>query len=605
LILSACKNQNSKNQIHTDADHTHIRYFNDAKVLEESWSKINTVVSHAISDPDNLHPTNGNSSPRSEVLKYTQRSLLYLDYKTQEIIPGLVKSLPSLTEDGLEYTYELKESIKWDDGTELSTSDIYFTALANKCPLTKNHSVKSYWENIREIKIISPLKFIIVMKQKYIQNISFLSSFYILQKKFHDSENLLSSYTLSKFSDTTFAAESDENLKKWSANFNDDKFGRSPKFLNGLGMYKVDEWENGQYIILSKKKNHWSDTSNSYHDISYPEKLIFKLNKDETSQQLQFQNQEFDLSTNISVNTFIKLSSSHNFEKNYNFSMMPTYNYTYIAFNEKPDGNSRKNIFDDIKTRKAIAKLIPVEAIMKHQYKIYSKQSVRVTSNVSPLKKEFDSTLKLIELDIEGAEKLLSDAGWKDEDNNGILEKTLSGKKTSLSLDLNYLSSSPEWRDMALLITEALAKAGIQINPVGMDLKLFNERARAHDFDLMLGAWGGHSLPEDYTQLWHTSSWKNNGSNYSGFGNQQSDALIDSMKYELNDSLRIQLSRRLQKMIYDDQPYVFLYSSLRRNIIHKRFGNQMIFSERPGILNNMLRLLSTTSGITMREEVAP
>ena len=156
-----------------------------------------------------------------------------------------------------------------------------------------------------------------------------------------------------------------------------------------------------------------------------------------------------------------------------------------------------------------------------------------------------------------------------------------------------------------MLIAEEMAKAGIQINPVGMEIKLFLEKAKSHDFDLILGSWGGSSLPEDYTQLWHSTSWTNHGSNYSGFGNAYSDALIDSIKHELNDTLRFKLSRKLQKEIYNDQPYVFLYSSLRRNIIHKRFANQMVFSEKPGILINMLRLLSINKGITITDETTP
>ena len=60
-----------------------------------------------------------------------------------------------------------------------------------------------------------------------------------------------------------------------------------------------------------------------------------------------------------------------------------------------------------------------------------------------------------------------------------------------------------------------------------------------------------------------------------------------------------------EKEIYDQQPYIFLYSGLRRNVIHKRFANQMLFSERPGILANMLRLMSIKNGITNTDEATP
>jgi len=48
----------------------------------------------------------------------------------------------------------------------------------------------------------------------------------------------------------------------------------------------------------------------------------------------------------------------------------------------------------------------------------------------------------------------------------------------------------------------------------------------------------------------------------------------------------------MQQIIYDEQPYIFLYSAYRKNIIHKRFGNQIMTFDRPGNLLNNLRLLS-------------
>jgi ABC-type transport system substrate-binding protein len=226
-------------------------------------------------------------------------------------------------------------------------------------------------------------------------------------------------------------------------------------------------------------------------------------------------------------------------------------------------------------------------------------------SNVSPLKKEFNSSLKPIAFDQKKASTLLSQAGWKDSDNDGILDKTINGNKIIFETELNYLNTSPDWRDMALLIAEELKKIGIKADPVPMELKLFLEKAKSHDFDMMLGSWSATSLPEDFTQLWHTSSWGSHGSNYTGFGNAASDSLIDMIRTEIKPDKRDELSRKLQQMITDDQPYVFLYTSMRRNILHKRFGNRMIFAERPGSLVNPLRLLSITPVITLQNGTTP
>jgi peptide/nickel transport system substrate-binding protein len=142
------------------------------------------------------------------------------------------------------------------------------------------------------------------------------------------------------------------------------------------------------------------------------------------------------------------------------------------------------------------------------------------------------------------------------------------------------------------MISEAVYEAGLKCNIVPLDFAIHYDNARNHKFDAMLAAWAGSSVPEDFTQIWHTESWASKGSNFTGFGNAESDALIDSVKYIIDMEERIPMVRRLQEIIYEEQPYVFTTSSTRRNAIHKRFGNADMYFERPGVLINNFKLLS-------------
>jgi peptide/nickel transport system substrate-binding protein len=160
--------------------------------------------------------------------------------------------------------------------------------------------------------------------------------------------------------------------------------------------------------------------------------------------------------------------------------------------------------------------------------------------------------------------------------------------------DLNYFTSDVAWKNFAQMVSEALYKGGIQANINPLDGSVLYGNASNHDFDMMIASWSGSFAPEDYTEVWHTSSWTTKGSNFEGFGNAVSDALIDSIKHELDDSKRIQMVKRFQQMVYDDQPYVFMFASLRRNIIHKRFGNQEMYFERPGNWLPNLKLLPSS-----------
>ncbi|MCX6292516.1 MAG: ABC transporter substrate-binding protein [Bacteroidetes bacterium] len=606
--ITACRSgkKNSAGN-HESADASVSIQLDDAKDFLPSWSKENTLVYHVIAEPGSLHPINGNSQPNVEISLYTQMFLVTTDYENQGLAPGVIKSLPSLKNDHLEYTYELREEPRWDDGSPLTVDDLIFTCKAVKCPLTNNPHVKPYWDNLAEIKTDStnPRKFTFVMKQPYIHNIGFLSDCPVLQRSFFDSKNILSEFTLKDFDNKNFKPDEHKDLVEWSNEFNNEKYGHDLRFLTGLGMYKLENWEQGQYITLVKKKNHWTQHSPDYHEFSYPDKIIFKLNKDDNSQMLEFKSQAMDASANVSAKTLMTLKENEEFNKNYHSLFTLSYNYTYIAMNEKPDGVNHKNLFDDQKVRKAMAFLTPVDHIISFVYKQYSNQCRREVSNVSPLKKDCDHDLQPVPPDLEKAKQLLDEAGWKDTDADGIRDKMIHGEKVPLSFTFQFLNTAGDWKEMAAMIAEEMSKAGVKVNLLPLDLKIFVEKARNHDFDMMMGVWGGSSQNEDFTQLWHTGSWISKGSNYSGFGTLQSDALIDSIKMTLDDAKRIEMSKRLQRMIYDDQPYIFLYASLRRNIIHKRFGNVNVFADRPGILLNTLKLLPGKLGIAMVDGVDP
>ena len=64
------------------------------------------------------------------------------------------------------------------------------------------------------------------------------------------------------------------------------------------------------------------------------------------------------------------------------------------------------------------------------------------------------------------------------------------------------------------------------------------------------------------------------------------------IKFTIDDAKRIPFVKKFQEIVYDEQPYIFMYSAYRKNIIHKRFGNQIMTFDRPGNILNNLRLIA-------------
>jgi len=553
----------------------------------QNWSTKIVAMVHILADPDNLHPSNGTSQTRAEISLYLNGSLLRTDLRTAEIKPALCTSLPVISTDHLSLVFELRNGLKWDDGSPLTAKDVLFTTKVAKCPLTENPSIRPYFDLVKEISTdnVNPYKFTVFMKKAFIQDLGIWCDYPIIQRAFYDSTDVLSKYSFSQFDDPKFKSAEQSDLAAWAKKFNAPEMGFEPKLISGIGPYKLESWEPGQSIVIIKKFNY--QNTNNYWEAAIPAKIIFKTNRDAVSQKLEFINQTYDGSAYMGVRTLLDLQKDSTFNKNYHSKFMDTYGYTYIAMNMKPDGIKRKALLTDVKVRKALALASPVADLIKIINRGVNK---RVNGPVSLLKKSYNKDIPLVPFDVKLANKLLGEAGWFDSDKNGIRDKKIDGKLVQLEIELAYLTTQVEWKEMSLMMAEGMSKAGLKVNPTPYDFPLWLEKANTRDFDMIIGSWNASSGIEDYEQLWSSKSWSTGGPNYTGFGDANSDAIIDSLNVTFNEQTRFDLEQRMQQKISDEQPYIFLYQLVRRCVVHKRFSNAEFYAEKPGVTYNNLRV---------------
>ena len=547
----------------------------------------NTVIAHITAQPDGLHPFNDNSVMRSYIFNYTQKTLIKLDLKSLDYIPQLISSMPVASEDNLSFEYEIKKGIFWDDGSEMNAEDVAFSVKLMLCPLTNNAQIRSNYSTVIksiEIDNQNPMKFTMHAQNIHWDNKFIFSELCIVQKTKWDPSGVLDNLTFDDILSEKFK-ETDE-LSDWFNSYNDADNSYKPNLLVGLGAYQVTEWEASQYITIEKKENWWGANDTSLYNNAYPDKIIFKIIKEDASSYLALKNQEIDVTTSIGTVKLMKLQEREYFNNNYASDFLDQYSFGYLGLNMKPDGIKQKPFFIDQKVRRAMAYMIPVDEII--EVMMHGKAS-RQASLISPLKKTYNDTLKLIPLDIEKAKQLLTEAGWIDTDGDNIRDKVIDGVKTPFSFKLSYMSS-PSSTEIVLMMKESMYKAGVVAEPTPMDFTLFYKNAMDHKFDGMLGGWGGSASYSNPMQLWHTSSWVNKGSNFCGFGDAESDALIEEANLTLDSEIHNNALLKLQAKVYNDQPYVFLWATKRKFAIHKRFNNTDMYYERPGVMLQNLDL---------------
>lgn len=545
-----------------------------------------TIVAHLPTSPATLHPTNGNGAYRYFIFQYTQMSLQRTDIRNGKLIHPLLTGPPEPGPDRLSYTYELKDGITWDDGSSLTVGDVVFTIKMNICPLTNNASQRSLYDPIAKVKTLpdKDRQFKVLFNQRHFANPRiFANGLWLMKRSKEDPLGVMADFSISDFRDPDFDGSDHPALETFMERFNDGARGHETAKLNGLGPYKVERWRGNNLLTLKRKKDWWGKDSDLVYHQQGPEKITFKVIRDNFAAGLALRNFTIDVSNYISLDELMKARQQQYFRDQYYSDFVQRYGYTYIGLNMRP-GPGREPYFTRQKVRKAIAHLVPVQELIQV---IAKGKARRQASFISPLKASYNEELPLIKENIPKARRLLSEAGWKDDDGDGIRDTVINEERIQFAFDFHYIQG-PNRRQIAMLISEVMEEAGITFQPKALEFATFYERARNHEFDAMLGRWAGYSGPENPRQLWHTETWLNNGSNFTGFGNAKTDSMIEVANHTMDMAKRRELMKKLQRRVYQQQPYVFLFSKKRGIAVHRRFDSVGMYPERPGlILNNL------------------
>jgi len=207
--------------------------------------------------------------------------------------------------------------------------------------------------------------------------------------------------------------------------------------------------------------------------------------------------------------------------------------------------------------------------------------SVPVIGPFHPTKPYYNHDIPHYPFDLEKAKTLLNDAGWIDTDQDGIRNKMINGKKTPFTVSIKYNQGNSRRENTALMMSENGKKIGLDIKVEVREWTVFLDENRAHDFDMYISGWVGSTALDDPKQVWHSESY-HGGSNYVGFGTAESDALIEKLRYNIDEHSRNEQYKRFQEIIYEETPYVFLNAQKNKLIFHKRFDNAKAFVPRPG-----------------------
>jgi len=553
----------------------------------------NEVLVRLRAEPGTLNPLTMTNNYATQVTSQIFLPLITIDPQTYEYSPVLAKARPTteqITEGalagGMAYTFELHEEAVWDNGTPVTAEDYIFTLKAVLNPLVNAQRLRPYLAFIKDVQVDpeNPKKFTVYTNQKYMLNEEAISnSFGLMPAYVYDPDGLMSEVPLADLVDQEKAqqlAQDNENLQQFAEAFNSEQFAREKGYVVGCGPYQLESWETGQRIVVTKKENWWGDQlAEEYRALrAYPERLIYQPIADVSAVAL-IKSEEIDAVGSIPPADFLDMREATYTQERYEFFSPLLLQYLALYMN-----NSNPKL-SDRRVRRAIAHAINVEEIIET---VYDGLAQRAVVPVFPEAEYYNDDLKPIPFNIEQARTLLEDAGWTDSNGNGTVDKEVGGEVVELELDCFIAPGSETGQSLMLLVQGSLQQAGIKFNIVQRDFRTYMGEVRAGDYEM---ASGGRTISPT---LWEPAQdWSSEaiagGSNYANIQNEEIDALIKEIQVTLNESKRNELYKELQRVIYEEQPYVFLFHPLGKIVIHKRFDAEAT-SISPGYFPHLFEL---------------
>lgn len=525
------------------------------------------IIKQEMSDAEKLNPTVTNDATAQGIYIYIYESLLSVDRITYDLKPLIAKSLPEVTDDHLSYIFDLKENVKFSDGTPLTGEDVIFTMKTIKNPFTDAQATRNYFADLKSVELVNGNKFKVRfnMSKPYFRAVFSIGDMSITPKHILDKDGMNDKFTWEDLESAqkTFDAKKFPEMQKYADFLNSEEVSREKKYVIGSGPYMLDKWITGQSITLSRNDDYW----NRSQVPNFPNKLVFKTIKDQNAAVVAAKNKETDYMEVIQPIDFVEnVKDPEKFNLKKALVTEPTYNY--IAW------NNQHPIFSDKKVRWAMAYAIDRRSIID---KIVYGMGTPIQSHIFIKSRFHNSDLPEIPYDMNKAKQLLTEAGWKDTDGDGILDKVINGKKTDFRFTFTN-NTNPKRKKVILILIEQLKQLGIEASIQEYEWSVFLDKVKKHQFDANFSGWQLTVTPDDPYQIWHSSQATGEGSNHFSYINPESDKLLEENRMEFDDNKRMEILKKWQKIIYDDQPVTFLWSEPSRYLYSDRYRNARWYS---------------------------
>ncbi len=471
-------------------------------------------VTASIGDARTLVPVLASDSASASIVGHVFNGLVKYDRDIK--LTGDLAGSWEVSDGGLTIIFHLRDDVRWHDGVKFTASDVLFTYQKLIDPRVPT-PYSGDFRKVEKVEIVDD--YTVRVKYKEIFSPGLASwGMSIMPEHLLRGEDLLTT-----------------------------EFARSPV---GTGPYKFKRWRSGERIDLESNHDYFEHRP-------YITRYIYRIIPDPTTMFLELQTEGVD-SMGLTPLQYSRQTDAGFFKERFKKFRYPSFGYTYLGYNLKDKR------FSDKRVRQAINYAVNKNEIIDG---VLFGLGRTCTGPFVPESWAYNNDVRPVPYDPGKAKELLGLAGWRDTDGDGWLDK--GGEPFEFTILTNQ--GNQLRKQAAQIIQRRLKDVGIKVRIRVLEWAVFlNEFIDKRRFEAVLLAWSLSRDPDCY-DIWHSSKTAEGEFNFVGYSNPEVDRLMEEARSTFDREQRKKAYHRIHEILYEQQPYLFLYVADALPAVHRRF----------------------------------
>ena len=456
------------------------------------------VLTFTNTDPYTLDPAASNEALSTSYIMQIYSGLMKLD-NNLEPVPDIAADMPTVSADGLTYTFHLRKDVKFSDGTPVTANDFQYSWNRAANPATNSPTAPEYLGDIAGVNDVLSGTATQISGVKVIDN-------YTLQVTINSPE----SYFLYKL---TFPASFVVEKSNVNAGTN---WWKTPI---GTGPFKVKEWKYDADFILARNDLY-------YGDLPKIAEIDMTLNSTTSDMDL-FETGDVDF-TSPPAEYYDQIMDPSGPFYQY-LSKSPSLSVDYIGF------NCQEAPFNDPDIRQAFCLAIDKDKIVNLTYRNMTQKAEGILPVGIP---GYNNNLTGLDYDVSKAQALIKASSYGNVANLPAITLTIAGEGGSTDQEIQALVY--QWKQ----------NLGVDVQIRELDPQIYyNELSQEVDQMYSTGWIADYPYPQDFLDILFSSG---SNYNYGGYSNPQFDSIIQQANGESDQTKAFTLYQQAEQLMIND-----------------------------------------------------